>query len=97
VISVPPLGIEVSARFKGEARSLSDKQLDQLDVALRLLPGAFGQPHRHSGLGIRRLQRNHFEFRVDRNTHVVFELEGSIATLRMVGSHDDVRRFLKNL
>lgn len=94
---MPPLGIEVSTRFKSEARSLSDEQLDKLDVALRLLPGAFGQPHLHSGLGIRRLQKNHFEFRVDRNTRVVLKLEGSTAILRMVGSHDDVRRFLKDV
>lgn len=83
--------------FKGEARSLSDEQLDQLDVALRLLPGALGKPHRHSGLGIRRLQKNHFELRGSRDLRVVFELEGRTATLRMVGNHDEVRRFLKNL
>jgi len=94
---VPPLGIEVSARFKSEARSLTGQQLDQIDAALSQLSAAFGQPHRHSGLGIRRLKKNHFEFRTDRDTRVVFKIEGSTATLRMVGSHDDVRRFLKNL
>ena len=93
---MPPLEIEISARFKSDARSLSGEQLDQIDTALALLPNAFGQPHRHSGLGIRRLKKNHFEFRIDRDTRVVFELKGSTATLRMVGSHDAVRRFLKN-
>ena len=34
---MPPLGIEVSARFKSEARSLTGEQLDQVDVALSLL------------------------------------------------------------
>jgi mRNA-degrading endonuclease RelE of RelBE toxin-antitoxin system len=97
VISVPPLGIEFSARFKSEARSLSAGQLDQIDGALSLLPDAFGQPHLHSGLGIRRLKKNHFEFRAGRDARVVFKLEGSTVTLRMVGDHDDVRRFLKNL
>jgi mRNA-degrading endonuclease RelE of RelBE toxin-antitoxin system len=94
---VPPLGIEVSTRFKSEARSLSDEQLDQIDAALRLLPGAFGLPHLHSGLGIRRMKKNHFEFRAGRDMRVVFTLEGSTAILQMIGSHDDVRRFLKNL
>ena len=94
---MPPLGIEVSSRFKREACSLSDNQLDQLDAALRLLPDAFGHPHLHSGLGVRRLKSNHFEFRVGRERRVVFTLEGSTAILRMVGNHDDVRRFLKKL
>lgn len=94
---MPPLGIEVSTRFKNEARSLSDEQLDKLDVALRLLPGALGQPHLHSGLGVRRLKKQHFEFRLGRDMRVVFTLEGSTATLRMIGSHDDVRKHLRNL
>lgn len=38
-----------------------------------------------------------FEFRVGRDIRVVFTLEGSTATLRMVGSHDEVRKYLKNL
>ena len=94
---MPPLDIEVSTRFKSEARSLSADQLDQIDAALRLLPDAFGQPHLHSGLGIRRLKRNYFEFRAGRATRVVFQLEGCTATLRMVGNHDDVRKYLRNL
>ncbi len=94
---MPPLGIEVSARFKSEARSLSAGQFDQLDEALTLLAATFGQPHRHAGLGIRRLHKNYFEFRLDRDTRVVFQLESSTATLRMVGNHDDVRKYLKNI
>ncbi len=93
---MPPLGIEVSKRFKAAARSLSDEQLDQLVEALRLLPVAFGQPHQHRGLGIRRLKGREFEFRINRDTRVVFTLEGSTAILRLVGSHDDVQRYLKN-
>ena len=97
MIFVPPLEIEVSSRFKGEARSLSAAQLDQLELALHALPEAWGQPHRHSSLGIRRLQQNHFECRVGRDLRVVFVLKNNTATLRMVGTHDAVRRFLRNL
>jgi hypothetical protein len=83
---VPPLGIEVSTRFKSEARSLTGEQLDRIDVALGLLADAFGQPHKHSGLGIRRLKKNHFEFRIDRDTRVVFELVGGTATCGWSGA-----------
>ena len=94
---MPPLGIEVSERFKNETRSLSEDQLDQLDHPLRSLLSAFGQPHRHAGLGIRRLRRSYFEFRLGRDKRVVFKLAGSTATLQMVGNFDDVRKYLKNL
>jgi mRNA-degrading endonuclease YafQ of YafQ-DinJ toxin-antitoxin module len=94
---VPPLSIEVSTRFKSEARTLSADQLDHLDEALPLLAATFGQPHRHAGLGIRRLKKDHFEFRLDRDTRVIFTLEGSTAILRTIGNHDDMRRFLKTL
>ena len=57
---------------------------------------AFGKPHLHSGLGIRRLKKDYFEFRAGRDTRVMFKLEGSTATLVMAGNHDEARRFLKN-
>ena len=41
---MPPLEIEISSRFKGEARSLSAAQLDQLELALHALPEAVGNP-----------------------------------------------------
>jgi len=68
-----------------------------VEQALANLSDAFGKPHLHGGLGIRRLKRNYFEFRVGRDTRVVFSLERSVATLRTVGSHDDVQKYLKGL
>jgi len=51
----------------------------------------------HSGLGIRRLKRDYFEFRVDRDTRILFKLEGSTAAILLMGNHDDIRRYIKNL
>ena len=61
------------------------------------LSDAFGKPHLHSGLGIRRLKRDYFEFRVDRDTRVVFKLEGSTASILLMGNHDAIRRFINTL
>ncbi len=60
------------------------------------LAEAFGKPHLHSGLGIRRLKENYCEFRTGRDTRAVFKLEGGIAIMMMTANHDAVRRFLKN-
>lgn len=94
---MPPLEIEYTGRFRDEARLLADDQFDRLEEALGQLPVAFGRPHLHSGLGIRRLKGNYFEFRVGRDIRVVFTLQGSTAILRLVGNHDQVRAFLKNV
>ena len=93
---MPPLEIEFTSRFRAEARALPTERQESIEQALDSLRGAFGKPHLHGGLGIRRLKRDYFEFRAGRDTRVVFSLEGSVATLRMVGTHDDVRKFLRN-
>ena len=92
---MPPLEIEFSSRFRAEVLGLRAERQDQVAQATALLREAFGQPHRHGGLGIRRLRGSYFEFRVGRDMRVVFKLEGSTASLKMVGDHDEVRRFLK--
>jgi hypothetical protein len=51
----------------------------------------------HTGLGIRRLGPDVFEFRASRDLRVVFELHGNRAELVLVGDHDDVRRYVKSL
>jgi len=76
---------------------LPTEQQAQVAQAVALLSEVFGQPHLHSGLGIRRLKKNYFEFRAGRDTRVVFKLEGSMAMLVLAGSHDNVQRFLKNV
>jgi hypothetical protein len=93
---MPPLDTEFSPRFRAQARALPAERQKLVADAVAALSGAFGKPHLHSGLGIRRLKRDYFECRPDRDTRMVFKLEGSTASLMLVGSHDDVQRFLKN-
>ena len=94
---MPPLEIDFSARFKAEARALSSERKQQMADAIARLREEFGRAHLHSALGIRRLHKSYFEFRVGRDTRVVFKLEGSRASLALIGNHDGVRRFIKSL
>ncbi|MBI4237265.1 MAG: hypothetical protein HY696_02455 [Deltaproteobacteria bacterium] len=41
--------------FQRDVRQLSANQRQQLFDAILLLPAAFGQPHQHAGLGLRKL------------------------------------------
>ena len=52
--------------------------------------------HRPKGLGLRRLSKHIWEIRVDLKIRVVFRLEGDLVQWGLVGSHDDIKRFLKH-
>jgi mRNA-degrading endonuclease RelE of RelBE toxin-antitoxin system len=77
------------------AKLTPDTQSEVL-AELRRLPGAFGRPHIHAGLGIRQLRPGVYEARVGLEVRVVFERDGDLLVIKTVGDHGDVRRYLSN-
>ncbi|MBI4626113.1 MAG: hypothetical protein HY736_23195 [Verrucomicrobia bacterium] len=66
-------------------------------AALAGIPSAFGRPHIHSGLGLRQLKRGVYEARVGLHLRAVFTQEDDGALhVRLLGNHDDVRRYLRH-
>lgn len=67
------------------------------DVVLKLLElsNAFGKPHEHSGLGIRKLRADLFECRVGLALRILFRASPDALILRFIGSHDEVQRYLR--
>jgi mRNA-degrading endonuclease RelE of RelBE toxin-antitoxin system len=95
---MPPLEIEFSPPFRSAIKALSEDQRSRVSTAVGLLPETFGFPHRHAGLGLRRLRPDVYEFRIGRDLRAVFEVVGrGKISLSRIGNHDDVRRFLKGL
>ena len=92
---MPPCAVEFIERFAEDVRGLPAVKRLEIEAVLRRLSQTFGQPHLHTGLGIRRLKQNYFECRVGRDLRMVFRLDGSVLTMTRVGNHEDVRRFLK--
>ena len=62
--------------------------------AAALLPEAFGKPHVHQGLGVRKVGK-YFEFRVGLKWRVLFVIRKGDAVLVTVGDHDDIVRFVR--
>ncbi len=90
--------IALSERFQRDVRTLDPQERAAVFEALLVLPAALGDPHAHAGLGIRKLHRSAiWEARVGLGLRLVFGLEPSVLTLVRVGSHEDVRRFLRDL
>jgi len=88
----------LSARFQHDVRDLDREQRLALFDVILSLPRAMGEPHRHAGLGIRKLHRSGiFEARVGLGLRLVFALQPELLALARVGSHEEVRRFLRGL
>ena len=70
---------------------------ERADVVLKLLELAdvFGQPHRHAGLGIRKMRGDLFECRVGLARRVLFRASSDALLIRFIGSHDQVQKYLR--
>lgn len=89
--------IFLSERFRSIVREYPKPVRAEIGQAIDRLHAALGQPHQHAGLGIRKLVKNYFEIRVGLELRLVFRIESAAVTFAFAGSHDEVRRFLKQL
>ena len=89
--------VDTMVRFRRTVRSLPEARQKEIVVALDAMRGAFGHPHRHTGLGIRRLRGNFFECRAGRDLRLIFEILPGVLLFHDAGNHDGVQRFMKNL
>ncbi len=56
---------------------------------------AYGEPHLHAGLGLRRIVP-FLECRCGLDLRLVFQKEKDALVFHLCGTHDEVRAFLKN-
>src|SRR5438309_1783631 len=88
--------VELGPSWKRWAKPRTRPELEEISQRLSQLVGSFGKPHPHSGLGLRRLRDNAFEFRISRDIRVVFLFfKPNRLQLMMTGNHDEVRGWLK--
>jgi mRNA-degrading endonuclease YafQ of YafQ-DinJ toxin-antitoxin module len=90
--------LALTERFQRDIRELADHQKAALLDVLLSLPGALGEPHLHSGLGIRKLHRSGiWEARVGLGLRIVFSIERDLLNLVRAGAHAEVQRYLREL
>ena len=83
--------IKTSSLFR---KCIAGKEADILET-LRKVQAAFGQPHVHSGLSIRKIAPDTFECRTDLKLRLVFLAEKGILTFDFAGDHDEVQNYLR--
>jgi hypothetical protein len=87
--------VEVGPRLLRSARKLGPEVIAKAEETLRLVAQHFGEPHRHAGLGLRKLGRYSYEARVWLHWRIVFSKAPDRLTAYDIMSHDEVRVWLK--
>jgi mRNA-degrading endonuclease RelE of RelBE toxin-antitoxin system len=87
--------IILKASFQRAYHRLSPAERDRVKKALRLLQDYLDTGYAPIGLGLKKLGSGVYEFRVGLALRGVYVEEGSLLALVLLGSHDEVRRFLK--
>ena len=77
--------------FKKLEPALKERVKDAIDKYVDFFEGG----PRPEGLGIKRLSNHIWEIRVDLKIRVVFRLEKDLVQWGLVGSHDDIKRFIR--
>lgn len=90
--------LELREAFQKETQSLSPSLRAALFDLLLQIPRAFGDVHRHAGLGLRKVHRSGlWEARLGLGLRLLFLVERDILTPLRVLDHDGVRRYLRSL
>jgi hypothetical protein len=76
-------------------RELPKNERVECLLAICDLVDAFGQPHAHSGLGIRKLGGKLFECRGNGNLRFIFQDRGEELYVSFLGNHDEIRALLR--
>jgi mRNA-degrading endonuclease YafQ of YafQ-DinJ toxin-antitoxin module len=90
--------VALTERFRADVVGLATSERSAVFDTLLALPKAMGQAHRHAGLGVRKLHASGiWEARVGLGLRMVFTLADDMLTLVRVGTHDEIKRYLKSL
>ena len=88
--------VDVGPRLLRTARKLGPEVTTKIEEVLRLVAEHFGDPHRHAGLGLRKLGRYSYEARICLDWRIVFSKEADRLTAYDLMTHDEVRVWLKS-
>ena len=89
------ISVLLTERIRKTADKLPPDTRDKVAQAIAEVSAAFGDPHQHRGLGLRKLAKRSYEIRVQRQWRVVFLHDGETLIAYDVMNHDEVSLWLK--
>ena len=81
--------------FRRCLRGRSDARLVAVLEAIRAADAAYGNPHRHSGIGLRVIG-DFMECRDALDMRLIFQRNGDTLEFHFYGTHSEVKAFLRN-
>lgn len=85
----------LTERIRKSAALLPADARNAVSKAIAEVGAAFGDPHQHRGLGLRKLARRSYEIRVQRQWRVVFIHDGETLIAYDIMNHDEVSLWLR--
>lgn len=85
----------LTPRLIGQLREMTKDSRREIGRGISELEKSFGQPHRHSGLGIRPLRGDYLEIRIGLKQRLIFRNLPDGLLCEFIGDHDAVNRFLR--
>lgn len=90
--------VSLTERFRHDFDQLPHKAQQQTIAVIAQLPKAMGAPHRHVGIGLRKLHASGiYEARLGLGLRMIFAVKKQSLLLHRIGTHDQIRRYLKAL
>ena len=72
-----------------------DKQLEVIEVVDILIAFLETKSRPTKGIGIKKLRKNFWEVRISLKLRILFEIQKGSLIFILVGSHDDIKRYIR--
>jgi len=89
------MNIATLKSFRRCLKACDDETLGEAWKAMNLAASVFGQPHLHTGRGIRELRKGIYECRVGLDLRLIFRRKDDALVFEFAGTHAEVRAWVK--
>lgn len=90
--------ITLTSSFELDFKKRTAKEKEQVYEVLSELSNVVGKPHLHGGIGLRKIHSTGiFEARIGLGLRLIFAVAKREIILHRLGSHDIIRKYLKDM
>jgi hypothetical protein len=89
------INVLITSRFARRLKKFPPETHGKFESALSAVAQSFGSVHRHSGLGIRKLEARAYEIRVHLQWRIILIHDGKNLHAFDIMNHDEVRAWLR--
>jgi mRNA-degrading endonuclease YafQ of YafQ-DinJ toxin-antitoxin module len=88
---------EYKSSFDKVFKKLGLNRQEKVIDAINILIDFFENRKKVKGLGLKNLRENYWEIRVNVKDRIIFTLEKDKVAFIIVGNHDEIKKFLRNI